>query len=372
MIKKGLKISTMTLLTGIVILIVSTTLFVNCSAQFGAKSKGAYLNKIENSPQYQEGKFHNSSHTEVSTDFKLGRMLKFFSKGNKVPSWSLPVQKLVPEDLQDQQDSTTQITWFGHSALLVEMDSKKIFIDPMLGEVPAPHPLLGSKRFNDTLPMDIDNIPNLDVVLISHDHYDHLDLGSIRKLKNKVEKFYVPLGVAAHLISWGVEKEKIVEFDWWDEITIDGIKIASTPARHFSGRGLFNRNSTLWCSWVIEGSRDRIFFSGDSGYGDHFKEIGEKYGPFDFTMMECGQYDEQWSEIHMMPEETVQAHLDLKGKWMMPIHWGSFKLALHDWDDPVKRVVAAAEKNKVSVSTPVIGEPIIIGNDFPQSPWWKK
>jgi L-ascorbate metabolism protein UlaG (beta-lactamase superfamily) len=204
----------------------------------------------------------------------------------------------------------------------MEMDGKKIFLDPMLGSVPAPHPLLGSKRFNDTLPMPIEDLPDLDAILISHDHYDHLDYGSIQKLSERTGHFFVPLGVGAHIREWGVPDEKITEMDWWEEVNFEGITLVSTPARHFSGRGVLDRYSSLWCSWVIKGNEKAIFFGGDSGYDKSFKEIGKKYGPFDFAMLECGQYDEQWPDIHMMPQETVQANIGLKSNLLMPIHWG--------------------------------------------------
>ena len=207
-------------------------------------------------------------------------------------------------------------------------------------------------------------------MLISHDHYDHLDYGSIQKLKSKVKMFYVPLGIKAHLTAWGVDENNIKEFDWWESTTLNGIEFVSTPARHFSGRGLTNRNSTLWSSWVLKSKNSSIFFSGDSGYGKHFKEIGKKYGPFDFAMMECGQYNEQWSQIHMSPEETIQATIDVQSKLMMPIHWGAFKLALHSWNDPIIRATKKAVDLNVNISTPKIGESIILNDKIPTEKWW--
>ena len=207
---------------------------------------------------------------------------------------------------------------------------------------------------------------------MSHDHYDHLDYETIQKLKDKVGVYFTPLGLGNHLIEWGVNKERINELNWWDSIDFDGIKLICTPARHFSGRGLFDRATTLWCSWVIEGKKDNVFFSGDSGYDTHFKEIGEKYGPFDISLMECGQYNEDWKLLHMMPEETVQAALDLKSKLTMPIHWGGFTLAFHDWTDPIERVVNKAKKLNMPITTPKIGEPVIIGKEtYPIEKWWK-
>jgi L-ascorbate metabolism protein UlaG (beta-lactamase superfamily) len=233
--------------------------------------------------------------------------------------------------------------------------------------------MIGSKRYSVTLPIEPEHLPPIDAVILSHDHYDHLDYHSIQKLKDKVGKFIVPFGVGSHLVRWGVHPAKISEYDWWSELELDGLKLVCTPARHFSGRSLFNRDSTLWCSWVIMGQQTRIFYGGDSGYAPHFKEIGEKYGPFDLTFMECGQYDERWPAIHMMPEETVQAHIDVLGKLMIPIHWSAFTMALHDWTDPIERVTKAAKERNVNISTPRIGEAVNVGSaEYPASVWWNK
>jgi len=374
MIKKVLKILKR-IMIGVVSVVTLITLvgvvFVNVSPQFGAGAKDASLERIRKSPNFLNGAFINSEKTLQSTGFKWSTIPKFFTDGNnKTPKVDLPVEKLSTKYFETEPQQP-RITWFGHSAAFVELEGLNIFIDPMLGEVPAPHPMLGSKRFQKELPISIDSLPKIDVVLISHDHYDHLDYGSIVKLKDKVEQFYVPLGIKAHLTSWGIDADKITEFDWWESINYNGVKFVSTPARHFSGRGVTNRNSTLWCSWVLKSDNSNIFFSGDSGYGKHFKEIGEKYGPFDFTMMECGQYNEQWAQIHMSPEETIQASIDVQSNLVMPIHWGSFKLALHSWDDPIVRASAKANELNVTITTPKVGEAIVLGgSDFPSEKWW--
>ncbi len=213
-------------------------------------------------------------------------------------------------------------------------------------------------------------LPSIDAILISHDHYDHLDYGSIRQLKDKTKYFFVPLGVGAHLQHWGVEASKITELDWWQSADIDGMTFTATPARHFSGRGLTDRDKTLWASWVIKGQDNNIYFSGDSGYRTHFKQIGEQYGPFDFTMIECGQYNEKWEAIHMMPEQSLQAHIDLQGKMMMPIHWGAFNLAVHPWKEPVERLLKA-KKEDMMIATPVIGESFVLSQALPDARWWE-
>ncbi len=357
-------------IVGMIVLI--AVIFINTSPEFGAKSEGLRLEKIKSSENFKNGKFQNLTETDVSGDMNYTKTLsEYFTNGNKVPDWSIPVNKISSETISKTSDSTTKITWFGHSALLLEIDGKKIFLDPMLGDVPAPHPFLGAKRFNDTLPLAIENIPNMDAVLISHDHYDHLDYGSIKKLKDRVGHFYVPLGVGAHLISWGVAEEKITEMDWWESTSFSGIQLTATPSRHFSGRGVTDRFSTQWSSWVIKGKKDNIYFSGDSGYDSHFKEIGNKFGPFDLAIMECGQYDAQWPLIHMMPEETVQATIDVKGKILLPIHWGAFKLGLHSWTDPIERVTIEAASKNIAIATPIIGEAVTVGEPIPTSEWWK-
>ena len=368
---KTLKMIVSVLVSIIGIVIFIAILFINFSPEFGAKSKGAYKAKLEQSPNYVSGKFKNIEETVVMKNTDWGRMTEYFNNGDKVPNFSLPVVKMSREGLNVVSKGRTRLTWFGHSAVLLQIDGKKIFLDPMLGKVPAPHPWLGSNRFNDTLPLGIDELPKLDAVLISHDHYDHLDYGSISRIKNKVSMFYVPLGVGAHLRSWGVNDAKIIELDWWDEVNFGGITLVATPARHFSGRGVFDRYSTLWCSWVIRGKNKNLFFGGDSGYDASFKAIGEKYGPFDFAMLECGQYDVQWPEIHMMPEQTVQASVDLNSKLLMPIHWGAFKLSLHSWKEPVERVIKKAEEMNVALTTPRIGESVILSESAPVAHWWE-
>jgi len=367
---KTLKMIVSVIASLIGILIFAAILFINLSPEFGSKSKGNHKERLRMSPQYTDGKFKNIEETVVMKNTDWGRTSEYFSDGDKVPDFSLPVVRIPEGYFENLPSEKTRLTWFGHSAVLLEIEGKKLFLDPMLGDVPAPHPWLGSKRFNDTLPIAIDELPELDAVLISHDHYDHLDYGSISRIKDRVGVFYVPLGIGAHLCSWGVDETKIVELDWWEKINFEGIKLIATPARHFSGRGLLDRYSTLWCSWVIKGKRDNLFFGGDSGYDNSFKQIGEKYGPFDFAMLECGQYDVQWPEIHMMPEETVQASIDLNSKLLMPIHWGAFKLGLHSWKEPIERALTEAAALEVKLSTPKIREAIILNESIPVSHWW--
>ena len=374
MIRKALKLlkyMILGIITMLLILGIVGFIFMNTSPQFGGTPSEESLVRIQNSPNYEAQSFKNLEHTLASTGFKWRSIPEFFTSGNgKTPTKALP-QEQLSSDFFEMKNSATRVTWFGHSALFVALNNLNVFIDPMLGNVPAPHPWLGSARFNKELPISISELPQIDVVLISHDHYDHLDYESIVKLKDKVQRFLVPLGIKAHLVSWGIPEVRIQEFDWWEGVHIEGVEFVATPARHFSGRGL-TRNNTLWCSWVIRSQDSNLFFSGDSGYGEHFKAIGEAYGPFDFAMMECGQYNEQWSHIHMMPEETIQASKDVNAKAMMPIHWGAFKLALHTWDDPVIRASKTAKQQAVHMVTPKIGASILIDDIIEStSDWWK-
>lgn len=374
-IKKLLKMIGI-LIGGLIIsLILVGVLFVNFSPEFGAKATEEQKTIYSSSSNYKNGVFENLGGVTMNLGFSdYSKMIrKYFSaQPNSIPDWPLPLEKIDSLEIVEYNFESPKITWFGHSTVLLQINQKNILIDPMFGPVPAPHPKLGNPRFNLELPIEIEKLPKIDAVIFSHDHYDHLDYGSILKLKGKVGKYFTPLGVGNHLKEWGVDESLITELDWWDEVKFSDLQLICTPAQHFSGRGLSDRGATLWSSWVVKSEEASIFFSGDSGYGDHFTEIGEKYGPFDFAMLECGQYNELWKEIHMMPEETAQASLDLKAKLMMPIHWGSFKLALHPWDDPIVRVTKMAEELGVAVSTPKIGEQVIIKDsvEYPNSKWW--
>lgn len=355
----------------IILLVITLTLFLNLSPQFGKGTTKQQRELFALLDNFQNGQFKNQHLSPMNVNY--WKILKELTKSapNRNPIKNIIVQKIDSINIKNHNNGNTQLTWFGHSAFLLEMNGKKILIDPMLGEVPAPIPILGPKRYSKELPIEIDKLPFIDAIVLSHDHYDHLDYESIQKLKGKVGQYFVPLGLGNHLIEWGIAKEKITELNWWKRVDFDDISLVCTPARHFSGRGLFDRATTLWCSWVIEGKNDNVFFSGDSGYDTHFKEIGDKYGPFDIALMECGQYNEDWKLLHMMPEEAVQASLDLKSKLVLPIHWGGFTLAFHDWNDPIERILSKAAEVNMSVTTPKIGEQVIVRDSiFPTEKWW--
>lgn len=358
----------------LLVLVLVVILFVNLSPEFGGSASKEQQLLFEQSQNYKAGKFINQGAVAMEMDFKKG--MKIFSsffqpQPQSIPEREVLVEKIDSLDIARFKDST-RLIWFGHSTFLVQMNNKNILIDPMFGTVPSPHPALGTKRFSKELPIEIEKLPFIEAVLISHDHYDHLDYGSIKKLKDKVRTFYTPLGVGAHLLEWGIAPNRIVELDWWDEVAFDDLIFRCTPAQHFSGRGLTDRGKTLWSSWIIQSPTENIFFSGDSGYGPHFKAIGEAYGPFDLALIECGQYNEMWKEIHMFPEETAQAGIDVNTKTLMPIHWGAFKLAMHAWNEPVQRLSKSVENLSMALITPRIGEPIYVNSTNQKNAlWWE-
>lgn len=264
------------------------------------------------------------------------------------------------------------ITWLGHSSILAALHGKRILFDPIFSKSASPFQFTGPKRFAGSKVVGVEDLPPLDAVVVSHDHYDHLDYHTIKKLAATVPRFFVPLGVGAHLERWGIDVTCITELDWWESYKLDGITFTCTPSRHFSGRRLGDRFDTLWGSWVVDDGDTRLFFSGDTGYGPHFKQIGKRFKSFDIALLECGQYDKRWPNIHMQPEQTALACADLRAARMLPIHWGAFQLAFHDWTDSVQRVLRAAEGTGFDVVTPRLGETFAVkGVSYPHDAWWR-
>jgi L-ascorbate metabolism protein UlaG (beta-lactamase superfamily) len=243
-------------------------------------------------------------------------------------------------------------------------------VDPVFSGNASPVSFFG-KNFKGSNEYKISDFPAIDMVIITHDHYDHMDYKTILELKNKTKHFYTSLGVGAHLNLWGIDNSAITEFDWWDSIQVtDKIFLTAAPGRHFSGRK-FKRNQSLWASYILQTPTEKIFLGGDSGFDTHFKEIGQKYGPFDLALLECGQYNKMWGYIHMMPDEVVQAAIDLKTKVLMPVHWSKFTLALHPWNEPIKKVSIKAKEMKMPITTPLIGEVVTVNQHYPDSIWWE-
>jgi L-ascorbate metabolism protein UlaG (beta-lactamase superfamily) len=362
------------LLSLLFILCLCITLFINLYPSFGGNPTKEQKEIYKHFDNYVNGKFVNEVPTSLNMSLSnLLSMVKDSIAGAKDrnPDGEIPVDLIDWNKIKSEKDS---LTWFGHSAYILSIDNKKILVDPMLSPIASPVSFAGSKRYKYSEDMQniIDEMPFMDAVFISHDHYDHLDYQSIVKLESKVAHFFVPLGVGNHLIRWGVPKEKITELNWFKDTEYQGLTVALTPSRHFSGRGLFNSDSTLWGGWIILGKNTRLYTSGDGGYGPHFKEIGNKYGPFDITLMEGAQYDQRWAGVHMTPEQSVQANLDVRGKNMMLMHWSAFTLAFHGWKEPVERAIKEAENKQVNLVAPKIGETVPLDSDLhiPVTDWW--
>ncbi len=286
-----------------------------------------------------------------------------------VPEGKIPVNHLDRASFAETPADGLSFRWLGHSSVMVEMGGYRIMFDPVFTKYASPVPLF-VKRFSDS-PISLDELPNIDLVVISHDHYDHLDEAVIKAFVPQNTRFFVTKGVKKYLTDWGIPSHRIEELTWWQQTGFKDLEVICVPARHFSGRGLFNRDETLWAGWVIRGGGKGIYFSGDTGYADHFKVIGDKYGPFDLTMIKIGAYNKDWPDIHVDPEQAVQGHLDARGEVFLPVHWGVFNLAIHPWDEPVIRAVKAAEENGVAITTPEIGVLVDLEKPIINRPWWE-
>jgi L-ascorbate metabolism protein UlaG (beta-lactamase superfamily) len=326
-------------------------------------------------PIFKGGKFVNPFPSKNVSPWKAMKA-HFTEKGITRPSKPLPsdsvdIKKAFPEDQKG-----LYVTWLGHSSFLMQIDGVRILIDPVFGNNISPVPLLGIKRFQEKNPANLEELPFIDAVFISHSHRDHLERKTIEEIAEKVGFFLTPLGVGGILREWGIDSAKIHEYNWWQEGAVKGLsgqvlKFVCAPARHFSGRSLTDFNKTLWASWVFIGSEHRVFYSGDTSYGIHFRQIGHHFGPFDLTIIENGQYSLNWPDSHIMPEDGVKAHLELKGNYMLPTHWGSFNLSLHDWWEPIERVSKEAQNKGVKLLTPRVGQTLVIGENVSTSSWWR-
>ena len=341
--------------------------------QFGAKPGKAEIEKYSKSRNWDGEKFLNLEETGMNIGIRdLPKLLykQFCEKKGREPEKPISIKPFQKEEFLKPSDKP-KLIWYGHSVLLIRINSQTILIDPMFGQDAAPISPFGIKRFSKNTLEFINKLPEIDLALISHDHYDHLDLDSINKLSSKIKNFWVALGVARHLRKWEIDPERITEFDWWHSKEFKGIEITFTPTRHFSGRGITDRAKSLWGGWVLKTISEKIWFSGDSGYGSHFKEIGERLGPFDFGIMECGQYNEKWRQIHMFPEESVQAAGDAGVKKAMAVHWAGFALAQHHWKDPIRRFLKAAQNQDLDIVNPEPGEIFQMDSDK-ENNWWEK
>jgi len=339
--------------------------------QFGGKLTKEERTVLQKSKQWKKGIFQNQSKTSMEMSLTtLPGLIKESVKGRKRrnPKEEIPITRF--ESSAFAKDGVPKFIWYGHSVLLLQIKDKNLLIDPMFGPDASPVGPIRTKRFSkDSLNL-IKELPLIDAVLLTHDHYDHLDFKSIRLLKELASRFLVPLGVGRHLEHWGVDKSKITEFDWWQDNMLFDLHFILTPSRHFSGRGALDRAKSLWGGWVIKSSQHSIYLSGDGGYDQYFKLIGERFGPFDWGFIECGQYNERWSQIHLYPEEAVQAAIDAKVKKAIPVHWGAFSLALHHWKDPILRFVSEAQLKQQGYLSPKPGIIVKMGMTASES-WWE-
>ncbi|MCC5074384.1 MBL fold metallo-hydrolase [Xanthomonas campestris] len=338
---------------------------------FGALPSGERLDQIALSPNYRQGAFRNQISTPMKTtdqsEWSMWAETLFGNHGQPRPPSALPAVKTDLKALDPAQDL---VVWLGHSSYFVQLGGRRVLIDPVFSSSASPVPMTNT-AFDGTSIYNVADMPPIDFLLISHDHYDHLDYPSVLALKPKVRQVVVGLGVGAHFQAWGYDMKRVHEADWYQTIGDEGgLQIHVTPARHFSGR-TFTRNQSLWVGFVLSTGQRKLFYSGDSGYGPHFAQIGKRYGPFDWAALDTGQYDPRWANVHMNPEQAAQAAKDLRTRVLMPSHVGRFSLAPHDWDAPFKRVTAASQNAGYRLWSPEIGEPAYLdGREQHFSQWW--
>ena len=365
------------LLIIVIVFAISIYLFMKTPV-FGALPSGKSLEKVKNSKNYIDGEFRNKEKTELVTDTKktpIKRLLEFaFEKDPEgtVPKIALPS---VKTDLKTLDPNEDLIVWFGHSSLFIQIAGKKILVDPVFSKYASPVPF-SNKAFEGTNIYTVDDLPEIDILLITHDHYDHLDYPTVKKLKEKVAKVIVPLGVDAHFLRWDFDEEKIVTVDWDDEVTIDdNLKIYALETRHFSGREFSNRNQSLWVSYLIEEKYNdnlyRLFLSGDGGYSPRFKGFKEKFQNIDLAVMEAGQYNEEWALIHSLPEDIIKEVRDMEVTKLFPIHNSKFKLSKHPWDEPLRKLDDFTINTNIQLLTPMIGEKLYLHKENSFKKWWE-
>lgn len=351
------------------LLLVVTVVVIDGWRAFGAAAKGERLARIERSPQWRDGNFENPQPIinnvwgTITASFEISPYAS--------PEQALDVKPIDPKLFETPPQNGLRATWFGHSTVILEIDGHRILTDPMWSERASPFGWIGPRRWYSP-PIAIADLPPIDAVVISHDHYDHLDYPTIVSLNERINRFVVPLGIGAHLEYWGVPQEKIVELDWWERTKVRDLEIVCTPARHATGRFLFDFDAKLWASWAFLGSRNKAWFSGDTGLFPGLAEIGRRLGPFDLTLIEAGQYHGTWPDWHVGPEQAVEAHRLVRGGVMFPIHWGMVQLAYHGWTEPIERVLLEGDRTGQQVMAPRPGQMVEIGGPQRIERWWPK
>lgn len=359
------------ILSAVFLFIFMVMIFIR-QEKFGRLPSGARMERIRRSPNYKGGQFLNAEVTPALTEGvtypKLLRTFFFSRNPRRKPAQPMPTRKT---GLHHIDPSKNTLVWFGHSSYFMRVDSLNILVDPVLSGAASPVRFT-TRSFEGSNIYSVSDLPSIDILFLTHDHWDHLDHDTLLELKSKVKKIVTSLGVGAHLGRWGFHDESISEMDWNEELKpLPGVTVNSITARHFSGRG-FKRAQSIWSSFVLRTPTKTIFIGGDSGYGEHFKRTGEAFGPFDLALLECGQYNAFWKYIHMTPEETAQAATELHAKNFMAVHWGKFALAMHDWDEPIRRVTAAARSGAPLLLSPMIGEAVDLDHPAAFPHWWEK
>jgi L-ascorbate metabolism protein UlaG (beta-lactamase superfamily) len=340
---------------------------------FGGVPSAERRARAEKSPHFKEGKFVNLEETNLMSLTKSGPVTwdYLFGKQMREPVCALPISSEAAKAWSAPPASGLRITWLGHSSSVIELDGATVLTDAMFSERASPAQWVGPKRFHPT-PVTLEQLPKLDAVLVSHEHYDHLDMDTVVALSKRGAQFYVPLGIGAHLDAWGIPAAQIHELDWWEEVRLpNGVRVVATPARHFNGRGLPWRPGSSWTSWSMIGPSHRVYFSGDTGQTEAFAEIATRLGPFDVAMLEIGQFHESWGSIHLGPAGALEAAEKLKARRVFPIHWATFKLGLHDWNEPPETLLALAEKKGMPVVAPRLGQPVEPTLDEKSDAWWR-
>jgi len=359
---------------------VGGVLFLGNWSAFGGTVSGERLKRAQTSPHFHDGKFVNTlPHPPLVSGDVWGYFTEqFFGNQTRVPPSAIPLSAIPlsairPDTTQTKPLPGLRAIWFGHSSVYLEIDGIRLLVDPVFSGYASPFDGIGPKRFHPP-PIAITDLPKIDAVTISHDHYDHLDMRTVQYLSSQGTQFFVPLGVGSHLDEWEVPDRQITELDWWESTEIKGLTIVCTPAQHYSSRGIFDYKETLWSSWSVIGPKHQVFYSGDTGFSNHFQHIGARLGPFDLSLIKIGQYGPgaSWIYSHMDPEHAIEAHLAVRARRMLPVSWGTFNIAFHDWDEPIKRAVKAAHEKNVELVTPRVGEMVIAGKSFNSYRWWEE